>query len=421
MSNSTNINVTITSPDGDILQQLEISSEETLENLKALLEVQLGVVLNEQRLFFEGKELKNNQASLKQIGVKNFDVLLLHRAETNNVTTQAQEFIQYVKSDPQLLQRLKNMNPSLVDAIQKGDTSKVSQFLLQQTEEKRKKELEEQARINLINADPFNPEFQKQIEEEIRLGNINENMEHALENNPEFFTRVLMLYVDCSVNGVDVKAFVDSGAQQTIMSRACAKRCGIERLIDSRYHGIAKGVGEAKIVGRVHLAPIKLGSSFFPCSFTILEDQGVEFLLGLDMLRRHQCCIDLKDNVLRLGTEAIPFLAERDIPQSELFSEIPNSPRSSQPISLLTPPSSPHPTASTSSSHAQSQPPPSMSIPNLIPNLSTPQIQPSARSSFPDSSIKQLMELGFTREEVIQALTVCKGNVDAAASFLFSG
>jgi hypothetical protein len=117
-------------------------------------------------------------------------------------------------------------------------------------------------------------------------------MEAALEYNPEAFGRVchsetakrhpidcalltpfrffvvaaqvVMLYIDCEVNKTPLKAFVDSGAQMTIISLEAAQKCGLSRLIDNRWSGIAKGVGTAKIVGRIHVAPLKVRSLLAP-------------------------------------------------------------------------------------------------------------------------------------------------------------
>lgn len=73
-----------------------------------------------------------------------------------------------------------------------------------------------------------------------------------------------MLYINAKINKVPIQAFVDSGAQSTIMSESLANRCGYDyflysrlmRLVDKRQAGTAVGVGSCKILGRIHAADI---------------------------------------------------------------------------------------------------------------------------------------------------------------------
>ncbi|XP_063071539.1 protein DDI1 homolog 2 isoform X3 [Engraulis encrasicolus] len=233
-------------------------------------------------------------------------------------------------ANPHELSLLKERNPPLADALLSGDLERFTKVLQEQQQDRARRE---QERIRLLTADPFDLDAQAKIEEDIRQHNIEENMTIAMEEAPESFGQVVMLYINCKVNGYPVKAFVDSGAQMTIMSQACAERCNIMRLVDRRWAGIAKGVGTQKIIGRVHLAQVQIEGDFLPCSFSILEDQPMDMLLGLDMLKRHQCAIDLKKSMLLIGTTGSEtrFLPEGELPECARLAYGPENREDAQP------------------------------------------------------------------------------------------
>jgi len=58
-------------------------------------------------------------------------------------------------------------------------------------------------------------------------------------------------------------------------------------LLDTRFAGMAVGVGSSRILGRVHLADMDIQGQILQCSFTVLEDNKVDLLFGLDNLKRH--------------------------------------------------------------------------------------------------------------------------------------
>ena len=244
-----------------------------------------------------------------------------------------------------------------------------------------------------------------------------------------------MLYINSEVNGRQVKAFVDSGAQTTIMSPSCAEACGIMRLIDTRYSGVARGVGTAKILGRVHSADIRIGNAVMPCSFTVMEGKDVDLLLGLDMLKRYQGCIDLKRNKLVFDGNEVDFLPESEIPKWSEEAEPTISGPNGTEIGTQSGTVKPSGSAADASSSkfkgsgqtlgSNTTPQPALQPTPAAPSASTQRAaqQPAAQqqSSHPKEAIDQLQSLGFSRQEAIAALDATGGNVEYAAGLLFQG
>lgn len=130
------------------------------------------------------------------------------------------------------------------------------------------------------------------------------------------------------------------------------------------------------------------------------------------MLKAYQACIDLDKNVLRIRGREVPFLPEHELPPEArgLFEDA-EDPQSS--------------TANASSAESSRQPSfPGAghalgASPSSSARATNPPQNPS-RSRYPEKDIQTLVSLGATREIAIQALDTAGGNVEIAASVLFS-
>ncbi|KAG0301226.1 DNA damage-inducible protein 1 [Dissophora globulifera] len=456
--------ISILTDQGDI-HTIEVDSQMELENIKALLEADCNIPVDEQVLIHNNVELQDPSSTLEANNVAPDDILTLQRRAKKQRTNiaaigagpsagpsihpgqisqgggdphNAEQIRQHIISNPGMLRQLRETQPDLAAAAQ-NDPNRFHEMIRELDVQRRSAETARIQEINQLNADPFDLEAQRRIEEAIRLENVAANMEAAMEYNPESFGRVTMLYIEAEVNGHPVKAFVDSGAQATIMSPECAEACGIMRLVDRRFAGIARGVGVAKILGRVHSAQIRVGKDLFlACSFTIMEGKGVDLLFGLDMLKRHQACIDLKKDCLVINGTEVRFLSEHELPNSarenpELTAEelaaIGKSDAqasSSSSTSAVQPTSASGSSASAASIPLGSRPTATPAATTPVPApasapapASTPVTASASGGTYPEEHIQSLMALGATRPEVIAALDAAGGNIDFAASFLF--
>ncbi|KAJ1550281.1 DNA damage-inducible protein 1 [Nowakowskiella sp. JEL0078] len=408
------------------LEAVSVDLPTQLENVKALVEVEFNIPIANQLLHHNGVALTDPLKTLQQIGLLQDDILLVRKSGASpsgpaplGLEAQIEAQRQQISSNPYLLRQIGQNHP-LAAAL--NDPIEFRRIFLELDRQRREAEQRQASNMNaLTSADPFDIEAQRRIEDEIRKENIQHNMEAAMEHNPEVFGRVIMLYIKCEVNGSPLSAFVDSGAQATIMSPECAQACGIMHLVDERFAGVAHGVGTAKILGRVHSAQLKIGNLFLPCSFTVMEGKGVDLLFGLDMLKRYQATIDLKNNVLRIDDEQIPFLAEHELPDKarlELATESPKSPVASNPKQPTGVTLSPISTATSSSPSAAAA---SAALARAAKSTPGPSNPINNGLKWPEETIKLLMDLGASRIEAVSALDACNGNADLAANMIFQG
>ncbi|GMR33791.1 hypothetical protein PMAYCL1PPCAC_03986, partial [Pristionchus mayeri] len=160
----------------------------------------------------------------------------------------------------------------------------------------------------------FSAEGQALVMEQIRLENVERMYKEAFERMPEAFMPIHMLYIKIVVNGVPTFAFIDSGAQISIMSHSFAKQADLDRIIDTRVRKVVHGIGGAdRQVGSIYCCEFEIGDVKFEAKVDVMNHND-PVLIGLDFMRRHRCCIDLARNRLTFTENTYAeFLSDAEI------------------------------------------------------------------------------------------------------------
>lgn len=83
------------------------------------------------------------------------------------------------------MEQFQHHDPELAAVLSAGDIVALRTFMMKRFMSKHKEGFQKQQELAAIEADPMNEENQKKIEDAIRMQNVQQNMELALENLPE--------------------------------------------------------------------------------------------------------------------------------------------------------------------------------------------------------------------------------------------
>lgn len=131
----------------------------------------------------------------------------------------------------------------------------------------------------------------------------------AHDETPEFFIPIKMLYISCTINDQYITAFIDTGAQISIMNLETATKCGLCDRIDTKHTSRIIGAGDQsqEAVGNLYHVEMILGQYIVPCNFTVLK-KGTNIIIGLNFMRAHKILLDVGQNMLKIGNQEISFL-----------------------------------------------------------------------------------------------------------------
>ncbi|KAK5970555.1 Peptidase A2 domain-containing protein [Trichostrongylus colubriformis] len=160
---------------------------------------------------------------------------------------------------------------------------------------------------------------------------LEQRLQRAASAFPECFTKIPLLYLRCSLNGREVLALVDTGAQTSIISFDAVKKCDMIDAVDGRFRVEANGVGGTRSsLGRIFAGDVLISGMNIVCSFDVLptDVQDADIIIGLDVLTKNQAVINISERTIRFeNLGSATFIRAEEADKLKPFSETPNCER----------------------------------------------------------------------------------------------
>ncbi|KUJ06267.1 uncharacterized protein LY89DRAFT_414249 [Mollisia scopiformis] len=200
------ITLNITAPtdaDSDLLS-LVIPPDTTVSTLKQSVQAESRIPATSQHLYHNGQLLNDDAKTMEQLQIGDGEMLALHVRDMVGSTGvaagqhRAQPARQQPRSgqendpetirlqllgNPQWRQQVMGTRPELGAAVENPE--RFAQIYRQMQEQEREEHARRQQAISDLNSDPFDADAQRRIEEMIREERVQENLQNAIEHNPE--------------------------------------------------------------------------------------------------------------------------------------------------------------------------------------------------------------------------------------------
>ncbi|KAM9388193.1 nuclear receptor-interacting protein 2 [Phaethornis superciliosus] len=122
------------------------------------------------------------------------------------------------------------------------------------------------------------------------------------------------LLIHCQCQGQALKATVNTGCLPNLISKSCLNQLGLEEVSTMDCGDLSLSI--PSVVGRVEQMELQFGQETVLCSALVVDDEMLEFSIGLQTLLSLKCCIDLEEGVLRFKalSQELPFLHASEDP-----------------------------------------------------------------------------------------------------------